>query len=251
MDEAEVEFSHHMQVTRIHESPRVTKPYTEEQWQEVLLWAPPSTASCKLVTCGSPWAASRPSWRWATAMRRMEHRCAGSDQAGLRHRTGPQTPQRIRAWRLPAFRPGQVVPGEQLPRWALSICWRADGRPCWSNPALFADERVPVRYTTDDAERFIRRVVRRLGLTDKHIEPGYEDVFYYLWRERRLPVNVDPFDSRLDDELERARLLRVFSQKLDTVVGYAVPLQARESAAQLAGPCGRPGPGSCATSACT
>src|SRR6476620_3756930 len=36
MDEAEVEFSHHMQVTRIYESPRVTKPYTEEQWGDVL-----------------------------------------------------------------------------------------------------------------------------------------------------------------------------------------------------------------------
>ena len=31
VDESEVEFSHLMQVTRIYESPRVTKPYTEEQ----------------------------------------------------------------------------------------------------------------------------------------------------------------------------------------------------------------------------
>src|SRR5207253_1384499 len=36
VDEAEVEFAHHMQVTRIYESPRVTKPYADEQWQEVL-----------------------------------------------------------------------------------------------------------------------------------------------------------------------------------------------------------------------
>src|SRR3954466_8697118 len=36
VDDAEVEFSHHMKVTRVHESPRVTKPYTEEQWQDVL-----------------------------------------------------------------------------------------------------------------------------------------------------------------------------------------------------------------------
>jgi uncharacterized protein (DUF2126 family) len=56
-------------------------------------------------------------------------------------------------------------------------------------------------------------------------------VFYYLWRERRLPVNVDPFDSRLDDEMERARLRRVFEQKLDTVVGYVLPLQATRQAA--------------------
>src|SRR6185369_12929636 len=31
-DKAEVEFSHHMRVERAWEAPRVTKPYTEEQW---------------------------------------------------------------------------------------------------------------------------------------------------------------------------------------------------------------------------
>ncbi|MBC7725997.1 MAG: transglutaminase family protein, partial [Microbacteriaceae bacterium] len=36
IDPAEVVFSHHMQVTRIHESPRVTKPYTDSQWQQGL-----------------------------------------------------------------------------------------------------------------------------------------------------------------------------------------------------------------------
>ncbi|MFP3617358.1 transglutaminase family protein, partial [Paraburkholderia sp. SIMBA_050] len=34
-----------------------------------------------------------------------------------------------------------------------------------------------------------------------------------------------PFDSRLDDELERARLRKVFDQKLDSVVGYVLPLK--------------------------
>jgi uncharacterized protein (DUF2126 family) len=56
------------------------------------------------------------------------------------------------------------------------------------------------------------------------VQPGHEDAWYYLWREGRLPVNVDPFDSRLDDEMERARLRRVFSQGLSQVVGYLLPL---------------------------
>jgi uncharacterized protein (DUF2126 family) len=243
MDEAEVEFSHHMQVTRIHESPRVTKPYTEEQWQEVLALGAAvdrelQAGDVRLTMGGEPTfvaVGDRDAAEWNTD-------ALGPTKRGF----ATELVHKLRAeyghGGFLHFGQGKWYPGEQLPRWALSICWRADGRPCWSNPALFADERVPVRYTTADAERFVRTVVRRLGLTDKHIEPGYEDVFYYLWRERRLPANVDPFDSRLDDELERARLLRVFSQKLDTVVGYAVPLQARESAAQLAGPVWQTGP---------
>ena len=57
------------------------------------------------------------------------------------------------------------------------------------------------------------------------MQAGYEDVWYYLWRERKLPVNVDPFDARLEDEVERERLRRVFTQGLDAVVGYALPIR--------------------------
>ena len=35
VSECEVEFGHEMSVTRIHEDPRVTKPYTEEQWKRL------------------------------------------------------------------------------------------------------------------------------------------------------------------------------------------------------------------------
>jgi uncharacterized protein (DUF2126 family) len=127
------------------------------------------------------------------------------------------------------FGQGKWYPGEQLPRWALSIYWRADGKPVWKNAELFADERQPTHYTSEDAKRFTHELAARLNLTDKFVTPGYEDVYYYLWRERRLPVNVDPFDSRLDDEMERVRLRRVFEQKLDAVVGYVLPLNAIEN----------------------
>jgi len=35
VDKSEVSFSHEMSITRIWEAPRVTKPYTEEQWQAI------------------------------------------------------------------------------------------------------------------------------------------------------------------------------------------------------------------------
>ena len=97
------------------------------------------------------------------------------------------------------FGQGKWYPGEQLPRWALSICWRADGQPCWSDPTLFADEREPHHYSADDARAFVHALAARLGLPGEHVQAGYEDTWYYLWRERRLPANVDPFDARLED----------------------------------------------------
>ena len=124
------------------------------------------------------------------------------------------------------FGQGKRYPGEQLPRWALGCYWRADGEPVWRDRALFADEQAPDGHTAADAGRFIHALAARLDVSAEHVQAGYEDVWYYLWRERRLPVNVDPFDSRLGDELERARLRRVFDAGLDAAVGYALPLKA-------------------------
>jgi uncharacterized protein (DUF2126 family) len=126
------------------------------------------------------------------------------------------------------FGQGKWYPGEQLPRWALNIYWRADGQPVWRDPGLFTDERTPTHYTSEHARRFTQTLAAKLGITDKFMESAYEDVWYYLWRERRLPINVDPFNSKLDDEMERARLRRVFEQKLDTVVGYVLPVKVAE-----------------------
>src|SRR6185369_5673346 len=35
VSECEVEFLHEMKVTRIHEDPRVTRPYTDAQWKDI------------------------------------------------------------------------------------------------------------------------------------------------------------------------------------------------------------------------
>src|SRR5260221_10914750 len=72
---------------------------------------------------------------------------------------------------------------------------------------------------------FLKALAERLELDAKHVFAGYEDTWYYLWRERKLPANVDPFDSRLDDPLERARLRKVFKQGLDKAVGHVLPIK--------------------------
>ena len=244
VDEAEVEFAHHMQVTRIHESPRVTKPYTEQQWQQVLALGEAvdrelQAGDVRLTMGGEPTFVAvqdREGAEWNTD-------ALGPTKRGF----ATELVQKLRAeygdGGFLHFGQGKWYPGEQLPRWALSIFWRADGQPCWQDPSRFADERQSASYTSEDARRFTTRLAAHLQVSDRFVQPGYEDVFYYLWRERKLPVNVDPFDSRLDDELERARLRRVFEQKLDAVVGYVLPLQAgSEAGPELAGPAWSTGP---------
>ena len=236
VDECEVEFSHHMQVTRIYESPRVTKPYTEDQWQAIQALGAQVDRSLqqqdvRLTMGGEPTFVSvgdRDGAEWNTD-------ALGPTKRGYATELVHRLRQRYGEGGFLHFGQGKWYPGEQLPRWALSIYWRRDGQPCWHDPARFADERDAHHYTTADAEAFIGALTRRLGLDPRYIQSGYEDTWYYLWRERRLPVNVDPFDSRLDDELERVRLRRVFQQGLDATVGYLLPLR-REWLKGTAGP---------------
>jgi uncharacterized protein (DUF2126 family)/transglutaminase-like putative cysteine protease len=235
-DEAEVDFGHHMAIARIYESPRVTKPYTDEQWQAIVnlghhVDVHLQRQDVRLTMGGEPTFVSvddRDGAEWNTD-------ALGPTKRGFAQGLVHKLRDKYGAGGFLHFGQGKWYPGEQLPRWALTVAWRADGEPCWHDPGLFADEREPHRYTDADAKRFIDALTGRLGLDRKYVVAGFEDTWYYLWRERRLPVNVDPFDSRLDDELERARLRRVFDQGLDHVVGYVLPLK-REWQVGTAGP---------------
>jgi len=226
LDECEVEFEHRMQVTRIHESPRVTKPYSDEQWAAILELGEQVdrdlvAGDVRLTMGGEPTYVAtrdRDAAEWNTDALGPTKRNYATE---LLHRLR----QHYGAGGFAHFGQGKWYPGEQLPRWALSLCWRADGEPVWHDPALFADERDPARYSAEDAQRLTETLARKLGLDTDFITPGYEDTWYFLWRERKLPLNVDPFDSKLGDEMERVRLRRVFGQGLDATVGYVLPLQ--------------------------
>ncbi len=230
MDEAEVSFDHEMSITRIYESPRVTRPYSDAQWAAVLTLGESvddklEAGDVRLTMGGEPTFVAvndRDAPEWNTD-------ALGPTKRGLATELVHKLRQEYGQGGFLHFGQGKWYPGEQLPRWALSIYWRTDGQACWSDPALFADEREPSHYTAADARRFIDTLAQRVGVSDAHILAGHEDAWYYLWRERRLPVNVDPFDARLDDELERARLRRVFSQGLQAEVGYVLPLRPSEA----------------------
>ncbi|MCC6506479.1 MAG: transglutaminase family protein [Aquimonas sp.] len=225
IDKCETTFEHHMQVSRIWEAPRVTKPYSEAQWVEIdalghRIDTELHHLDVRLTQGGEPTFVAledRDGAEWNTAALGPTKRLLAADLFHrLREKYAPNG--------LMHFGQGKWYPGEQLPRWSLNCFWRKDGEPIWQSPTLYADERSDHAVDADRAGHFLKRVAERLGVTAEHVFPAFEDVYYYLWRERRLPGNVDPFDSRVDDPLERERLMKVFTQGLTQSVGHVLPI---------------------------
>ena len=225
-DPAEVEFDFAMSVQRVKETPRISKPYTDEAWAAIralgqTVDAAISAADLRLTHGGEPTFVSdtdRESAQWHTdALGEEKWEKAQELFQRLADHFGP--------FGLHHHGQGKWYPGESLPRWSLECFWRRDGEPLWRNPHLRGDARTSYGHDHPEARRFMEALARNLGLDSDFIISAYEDVFYYLWRERRLPSNVDPFKSRLEDPEERARLMKVFQQGLDKLVGYALPLR--------------------------
>jgi uncharacterized protein (DUF2126 family) len=225
LEKAEVEFEHAMTVTRVRETPRTTKPYTEEQWATLLkvgevIERDIGRHDVRLTMGGEPTFVSvddmdGPEWN-TLALGPEKRRLAGVLFRKLANRfaTGP----------LLHFGQGKWYPGEQLPRWALGCYWRKDGEPIWRNPQLYALESKPVGATVEAAHRFALAFAQRLQLDPDYLFPAYEDTWYYLWRERRLPSNVVVDEAKVKDPLERERLARVFEKGLESSVGYVLPV---------------------------
>jgi len=224
-DPCECEFEHHMSIERVREVPRVTKPYSDEQWSAITALGQQiddelEAGDVRLTMGGEPTFVSlddRDGAEWSTAaLGPTKRRLAAEVFHRLRDKYAPQG--------LTHFGQGKWYPGEQLPRWSLNCFWRRDGEPVWSDPALIADETKDYGADAALAGTFLRALSERLGLSEKYVFAAYEDAFYYLWRERRLPINVDPHDAKLDDALERERLAAIFDQGLTQVIGHVLPL---------------------------
>jgi len=225
VEESKVEFSHSMSVSRVWEAPRVTKPYTEEQWQQIdrmghEIDADLAALDVRLTMGGEPTFVSLDDpdgAEWNTAALGPTKRLLAANlYRRLKEKYAPTG--------LAHFGQGKWYPGEPLPRWSLNCFWRKDGQPIWQNPELIADESIKSDLDATTAQRFLASVAMFLGLSPAFVFGAYEDAFYYLWRERRLPTNVDPFESNLEDAGERERIAKIFDQGLDTAVGYVLPV---------------------------
>jgi len=240
VEDSKVVFTHEMEITRFHEDPRVTKPYTDTQWKEI-----EALGKCvdddlkqgevKLTMGGEPTFVSIDDMEgaeWTTA-------ALGEDKRELSEILFKRMKARGAKGSLIYSGQGKWYPGEPLPRWSLGCYWRKDGKPIWKDATLLADETQASTFSTEQAKQFIETLTRNLKLDENNIIPGYEDIIYYLWREKRLPVNVDALQSKLKDPLERARFTRIFENDLGAAVGYALPIMHKgrtKSAQWISGP---------------
>ncbi|MCR9199508.1 MAG: transglutaminase family protein [Planctomycetaceae bacterium] len=226
LDECEVEFDFAMSVTRIHEDPRVTRPYSDDDWQKILATGTQvderlNDGDVRLTMGGEPTFVSIDDMEgeeWTTA-------AVGVEKRRLSEILIKKLRSRFADGAFLHYGQGKWYPGESLPRWALGCYWRKDGVPAWRNADLIADVDRDYGFGVADAERFAEQLTKALGVTSEHIVAVYEDVAHYLLKEQRLPVNVSPEDSKLQDPEERARLADVFAKGVGEPVGFVLPLR--------------------------
>jgi uncharacterized protein (DUF2126 family)/transglutaminase-like putative cysteine protease len=225
-DTCEVEFDFAMRVTRVHEDPRVTRPYTDEQWHAIhqlgrKVEVELAQGDVRLTMGGEPTFVSvddmdGPEWNFL-ALGARKRELAGALLSRLRARFAPDG--------VLHFGQGKWYPGEPLPRWALSCVWRADGLPLWRDQALLADENAPGAAKPSDAQAFARVLAARLGVHRDCLIAAYEDVWDVLRKEQDVPVNFDPLERDLKDPAERSRLARLLQGEMLEAVAFVLPLK--------------------------
>ncbi|MFO0889070.1 MAG: transglutaminase family protein [Isosphaeraceae bacterium] len=163
-DTCGTDFTYHMSVRRFHEDPRVTKPYTDEQWRAIEdlgheIDEHLRRGDVRLTMGGEPTFVSIDDMdgeEWNTAaLGDAKRRIAGGLLKSLR--------DRFASGGLLIYGQGKLYPGEPLPRWALGCFWRIDGEPIWQDPGLIADEAHDYGHTEADARRFITTLAGSWG----------------------------------------------------------------------------------------
>jgi len=237
-DPCEVSFTFANTVERIHEDPRVTKPYSDEEWARIdalgrRVDAHLAAGDVRLTMGGEPTFVSIDDMEGAE----WNTRADGSHKRQLANTLVRRLREAFSRGGLLHFGQGKWYPGEPMPRWAYGCFWRKDGIAVWRDPELLADVAQDYGMTHEHAERFAVQLAKRLGIDPKRLVPGYEDTFYYLWKEGTLPENIDPLKADLKDPLERRYLAQLLDKGLATPTGYALPLHwDTETAAWKSGP---------------
>lgn len=221
----EVEFDFSMSVTRVHEDPRVTKPYTAEQWDRIDALGSQvdgdlDALDVRLTMGGEPTFVSvndmdAPEWTIAAQ---------GPTKRGLSEKLLKRLRPHFAPNSLIHYQQGKWYPGEPLPRWALACYWRRDGIALWQDDQWLADVDKDYGFGEEQARQFAAEVVKRLRLPERFLIPCYEDAYYYLWQEQNQPPDIDLLAEDTKDEEGRAKLAKVLEKGLDSLTGLTLPL---------------------------
>ncbi len=220
------DFEFDMRVDRLAEHPRITKPFSDEDWKDLDALGEKVDAALKdgdvrLTMGGEPTFVSIDDFEsdeWNT------------DATGpMKRDLADKLIRRLRAKFAPGgflhYGQGKWYPGETLPRWTFSLYWRKDDEPIWRDDSLVAGEDQDTRAGPDDARKFLDAMADELGVSKEGLLPAYEDPAQWLLKEADLPENVTPSDSKLEDPEARARIARVFERGLSKPSGYIMPIQ--------------------------
>ena len=229
---ANVEFDFDMRVDRIAEHPRITKPFSEDAWAELLKLGHEVDQSLqkgdvRLTMGGEPTFVSIDdceSEEWNTE-------AVGPAKRALADKLIRRLRDRFAPGGFLHYGQGKWYPGETLPRWTFSLYWRRDNKPIWSDAGLIAKEGDNTKATPALAESLLKTIATELGVEDSFVAPAYEDPAEWIVKEGNLPENVTPQNSKLEDPEERNRIARVFERGLTTPSGYVLPVQRWQSKA--------------------
>jgi len=226
----EVKFSFSNKVERIHEDPRVTKPYTEHEWNLISNLGEKVDKELKkgdvrLTMGGEPTFVSIDDMEGAE----WNTKALGEKKYELSIQLLSRLREKFARGGLLHIGQGKWYPGEPLPRWALSIFWRLDRKKIWRDDRLLAEVNKDYGFGVKEAEQFITSLAVDLGVAKSRVVPGYEDTVYAVWKEGRLPKNVDPVDNKLTDPMERQRLRKLLGGGLTAITGFALPLKWKET----------------------
>jgi uncharacterized protein (DUF2126 family)/transglutaminase-like putative cysteine protease len=232
-DECEVEFDFSNTVTRILEDPRVTKPYTEDQWQNILALGTNVDTEfekndVRLTMGGEPTFVSiddMESGQWNTD-------ALGDDKLSLAKTLLLRIRDRFAPNGLVHYGQGKWYPGEEIPRWALGVFWRKDGEPLWTQASSLARIDKDYGHTIRDACRLSRALCTLLDIPSEHCQPAYEDAFHYLQKEQSLPKNIDLLAQNVKSDLDRRRLTALIDRGISVPSGLVIPIGRGEGETQ-------------------
>jgi uncharacterized protein (DUF2126 family)/transglutaminase-like putative cysteine protease len=232
-DKCEVTFDFSNTVERILEDPRVTKPYNEEQWQQILALGKAidkefDQNDVRLTMGGEPTFVSiddMESDQWNTD-------ALGDDKLSLSKNLLLRIRDRFAPNGLLHYGQGKWYPGEEVPRWALGVFWRKDGEPLWSKPDSLARIDKDYGHSLKDADRLSSYLCKLLAIPKEHCQPAYEDALYYLQKEQSLPKNIDLLAKNLDSDADRKRLAALIERGMNVPSGLVIPIARGESGKQ-------------------